>query len=49
MVCVISEVRGSESDNWSDKIGILYVLCNDGEPESLIKYVRISLFDFEWY
>jgi len=37
MVYVISEVRGSENDNWSDKIGILYVLYNGGEPESLIK------------
>ena len=34
MVYVVSEVRGSESDSWSDKIGILYVLYNDGEPES---------------
>lgn len=47
MIYVISEVTGSENDNWSDIIGILYILCNDGEPESLIKCK--NQFVFEWY
>jgi hypothetical protein len=51
MVFMISEVTGSDNDNWSDTIGILYVLYNDGEPESLIKCKNqfLCLFVFEWY
>jgi hypothetical protein len=37
MVCVISEVTGNKNGSWSDKIGILHVLYNDGEPENLSK------------
>ena len=47
MVCVMSEVTGSENDSWSDKIGVLYRLYNDGEPENLSKCK--NQFVFEWY